>query len=442
MVKLICMTILVLLLLIPQAWVSSIMHERQGRVSEVIAEVSDKWSGAQRVTSPVLVLPYKQANLTTEMVNGKAEQRVVTTTHEAYFLPHELTINGVLDPQTLHRAIFDVVVYNSAIRMSGHFKKPNLEALGLKPDQVLWEKAYLITGLSDQRGIAETPRLLFNGKSYEGEPIDQGGGRQQLFEKNFASPVDMTSTDSLCSFQLDLSLKGSSNLYFYPMGKSTQVALSGKWGNPKFDGFYLPEQRTVTPDSFSAAWKVLNFNRSFPQQWTGSVSGIEQTAFGVNLIMPVDQYQKSIRTAKYGILIILLTFVSLLLIEMIVKRRVHPFQYTLIGIALTVYYTLLLSLSEHLGFNIAYACSSVAVITLISLYSLTFFKQTKIAALLGTLLFIFYSYIFVITQQQDYALLLGSVGLFIIIAVLMYVSRKISWYGEEHTVTTPPATKE
>jgi inner membrane protein len=430
MVKVVCIGILVLFLLIPQAWVSSIMEERQGRVSEVIAEVSDKWSGEQKVTGPVLVLPYKKQVISKVMVNGKLEDRVVTTTEKAYFLPQNLDIKAMLDPEMLHRGIFDVVVYNSQIGISGHFEKPNLAVLGIKPENVYWNEAYLITGLSDQRGIGETPKIEFGGRSYDAEPVNKGD-RQKLFEKNIAADVKVDSTGNSYSFNMKIALKGSSKLYFYPMGKSTAVNLDGNWGNPKFNGFYLPEKREIINDAFSASWKVLNFNRSFPQQWTESVSGIEETAFGVDLIVPVDQYQKSTRTSKYGILIIVLTFVSLLLIEVIVKRRVHPFQYILIGVALTIYYTLLLSLSEHLGFNVAYLISSLAVIALISLYSLTFFRKTSISALLGGLLFVFYAYIFVITQQQDYALLLGSVGLFLIVSVLMYVSRKVSWYGED-----------
>ncbi|MFY8021291.1 MAG: inner membrane CreD family protein, partial [Bacteroidia bacterium] len=163
---------------------------------------------------------------------------------------------------------------------------------------------------------------------------------------------------------------------------------------------------------------------------------------GVNLLMPVDQYQKSIRTAKYGILVILLTFISLFMIELIVKTKIHPFQYILIGAALIIYYTLLLSISEHLGFNPAYIISSLLVIGMITLYSLSFLRSTKVSALLAFLLSSFYTYIFIITQQEEYALLLGSIGLFIIIGIMMYVSRKINWYGEERKQLNEPVVVE
>jgi inner membrane protein len=429
MVKIVSIAFLILFLLIPQSWVSSIMDERQGRVNEVIAEVSGKWSGTQEVTGPVLVLPFKKNTITqVTTADKRVEDRIITTIEEAYFLPEQLNIKSVLDPQTLHRGIFDVVVYNSSINVSGHFEKPNLQALDIHPENVMWKDAYLIVGLSDLRGIGENPSLTFNEIKYETEPTDKAA-TASIFTKNIASKVKIAGADSICNFNMQISLKGSSHLYFFPMGKSTKVEISGAWGNPSFDGAYLPETRTVETDKFVATWKVLNFNRPFPQQSIGAPNNIQQTAFGVNLIMPVDQYQKSIRTAKYGILIILLTFVSLLLIELIVKVYIHPFQYTLIGAALIIYYTLLLSFSEHIGFNLAYLVSSISIIILISLYSMTFLKKRSMSVLLSGLLTVFYIYIFIITQQQDYALLLGSLGLFLIISVLMFVSRKIDWNG-------------
>ncbi|MES2690843.1 MAG: cell envelope integrity protein CreD [Bacteroidota bacterium] len=428
MVKITVIGLLILFLLIPSSWVNSLMEERQGRVTEAIEEVSQKWSTAQHVTGPMLVLPYKKTIITKiTTADKKTEDKIETYTEEASFLPHELNINGNLKPQNLTRGIFDVVVYNSTIAMKGYFEKPNLATLGIKPEDVYWNKAYLVNGLSDLRGIGENPKISFNHTVYQSEPSNMFE-ESNLFRKNFSSFVRISPSDSIIPFTISFPLKGSSNLYFYPMGKSTHVTLAGEWSNPKFDGFYLPENRNVT-ERFTANWKILNFNRPFPQQWVTTPANIESTAFGVNLIMPVDQYQKSIRTSKYGILIILLTFVSLLLIELIVKKHIHPFQYTLIGIALTIYYTLLLSISEHIGFNFSYLISSAVIIMLISLYSISIFNNRKITALLASLLTIFYTYIFVITQQQDYALLLGSIGLLIIIAVLMYVSRKIDWYG-------------
>ncbi|MES2780521.1 MAG: cell envelope integrity protein CreD [Bacteroidota bacterium] len=427
MVKLFSITILILFLLIPQSWVNSIIEERQGRLNEVMTEVSEKWSYAQDVTGPVLVVPYKKQHTTQVLVAGKTEEHITTTTEEAYFLPEELKIKSEINPETLHRGLFDAIVYNSNTTMKGSFVKPDFGALNIEDENILWNEAYVMLGLSDLRGIGETPLISINNKQYKTEP--SSNVTASLFTRNIAGKVNVSPNDNILTFNVKLSLKGSSYLYFYPMGKTTQVSINGNWGNPSFDGAYLPESRTVTDDAFSATWKVLNYNRPFPQQWLGTVNTLAATAFGVKLLLPVDQYQQSTRTAKYSILIVLLTFVSLLLIELMVKINIHPFQYSLIGVALVIYYSLLISLSEHIGFDLAYLTSSIAIIVLISTYSLSVFKSYKISVLLSVLLTAFYTYIYILTQEQDYALLLGSIGLFIIIGTLMYVSRGIDWYN-------------
>src|SRR5690606_348044 len=210
----------------------------------------------------------------------------------------------------------------------------------------------------------------------------------------------------------------------------TTVKLNGAWGNPSFDGKFLPETRTVTESDFSAQWNILHYNRPFPQQWTGNQNILEGSEFGVNLLVPVDQYQKTMRTSKYAILIILFTFVSLFMVEIIRKIRIHPFQYALIGAALIIYYTLLLSISEHLGFNVAYWIATPATVMLVSCYARTFLHEASHTILFSLLLTVFYAFIFVIILPQDVSLLIGSIGLFLVIALLMYLSRKITWYKE------------
>jgi inner membrane protein len=206
--------------------------------------------------------------------------------------------------------------------------------------------------------------------------------------------------------------------------------LEGPWPNPSFDGVFLPTKRDITESGFKAQWNILHYNRPFSQQWIEGDENVSDANFGVKFLIPVDQYQKSIRTAKYGQLIILLTFIALFMVEIMKKIRIRPFQYILIGSALIIYYTLLISFSEHVGYNIAYMLSSFATVTLISLYSLTFLETKKLSALLSFLLVFFYSFIFVIIQLQDYSLLLGSIGLFLIIAMVMYFSKNVKWYNQ------------
>lgn len=432
MLKLFSIGILILLLMIPSSWIKSLMEERQDRMNEVFHEVSDKWSGRQSVSGPVLVLPYRYY----ETVEKDSKKEVIQKLDRAFFLPDDLEINVSFDPKKLNRGIFDVIVYNSSYKARGSFTPPSLDALNIDPENVIWDEAKIVVGINDLRGINEDPGFIFGNQKYLMEP----GSVNHLFEKAIATKVniDQENKDPI-SFELELSVKGSGELSFLPLGKKTQVFASGAWADPSFGGAFIPEDRVVNEDGFTASWNVLHYNRPYPQQWTGYMKNLQEAKFGVQLLMPVDQYQKSIRSAKYSILLILLTFVALFLIEIICKIRIHAFQYILIGAALIIYYSLLLSVSEHTGFNLSYFISSLATVTLLTAYGKAILPNLRIAMLLSLLLVIFYSFIFVIIQLQDYALLIGSIGLFLIIGVLMYVSRKVNWYGDKTFVNATVA---
>jgi inner membrane protein len=222
-------------------------------------------------------------------------------------------------------------------------------------------------------------------------------------------------------------LKGSGNLSFVPTGKVTRVEASSTWPDPSFTGGYLPDLRSVKDNGFVADWRVLALNRKFPQQWKADTMNLTDAAFGVNLIVPVDSYQQTMRCVKYAILIILLTFTAFFLIEWIYQRPIHSLQYVLVGFALCLFYTLLLSFSEYTGFNPAYGIAAVATIGLITWYVSNVLRSAKMSLFILSLLTVQYGFIFTLLQLQDYALLLGSVGLFITLALVMYFSRKIKW---------------
>lgn len=423
--KLFILGFLLLILLIPLSQIESLMHERQQRSEQAVQEVSHKWSRSQTLAGPIIALPYETI---TEIVNNKGEKEIIRKESEAYFLPEQLDIEGNVEPGILHRGIFDVVVYSSSLQFKGNFLPFDLQKLKIEPEAIQWEDAYLLIGLDDLRGIQENPIIQFGKESMTAEP----GETPLLKNKNaIIAPLSISQNlEESIPFTFSLQMKGSRDLNFLPTGKTSQVQLSGNWASPSFVGEFLPEKREINEEGFSASWKVLHFNRPFPQQWTSATSvDLANTSFGVNLLMGVNQYQKSIRTAKYGILIVFLTFLALFLIELIYNYRIHLFQYVLIAAALTIYYTLIVSISEHIGFNAAYMIASVATIILISLYATTFLAK-KIAGILAALLSLFYGFIYFLTQQEDYALLIGSIGLFLVIAVLMYISRHINWQEE------------
>ncbi|MFT4094485.1 MAG: cell envelope integrity protein CreD [Niabella sp.] len=238
--------------------------------------------------------------------------------------------------------------------------------------------------------------------------------------------------DAENTFAVNLKLKGSENLYFTPVGKTSIVNLSSKWKTPAFDGQYLPAPYSINDNGFTARWKVLQVSRNYPQAWLSGGYDLESAAFGVRLIQPADNYSKTDRSVKYAILFIALTFTVFFFLEIIQKRQIHPLQYLLVGFSLCIFYTLLLSISEYTGFNPAYLIAAPATVSLIGLYVWGIFKKAKVALAFIVALGGLYTYIFILIQLQDYALLFGSIGLFLIIAVLMYFSRKIDWYGGTH----------
>ena len=446
-VKLMSIGFLVLILLIPSSWIQDLMHERQSRAEEVMQEVSSKWSGSQTLSGPVLVIPFKARK---KIDRGKEGIEILEYTEKYFLLPETLDINGNVDPTVLHRGIFDAAVYTSSLNIKANFSKPDFASLEIPNEMVLWKDAYMIFSITDLRGISENPGFAVGGEAKLTEPssdlgisvrkyiseinppYSQGTNEVSDFSSNgiIAKLGWLSEQDFAGNTSIKIKLKGSNRLSFNPTGKTTTVQLKGPWDNPSFDGEFLPENRTVTEGAFLANWKILHFNRPFAQQWTGGEVKLSGSEFRVKLIIPVDQYQKSIRTSKYGQLIIILTFVALFLVEITRKIRIHPFQYILIGAALIIYYTLLISFSEQVGYNFAYWIATVSTVGLISFYSFSFLQSRQLVALFTSLLIIFYSFIFIIVLQQDFSLLLGSIGLFLVVGSLMYFARKVKWYHE------------
>lgn len=436
-VKAIIIGILVLVLLIPAALIQGIISERRSLQDEATAEVSAKWANAQRVAGPVLVVPYLKIPENTAVVKGQEEIAY------AYFLPDKLTINGELLPEIRKRGIYEVAVYNSQLKLNGSFSPLDVAKLNVPLNMLQFHKAFLAVGLSDMRGIGNEAQVLWNGKPFVFNP---GAVTNGLFTTGVQTsipvfttmdqPGSATTQDAGMAgkladgyeFEINLTLKGSEQIFFTPVGKTTQVNLRSNWSNPSFAGAFLPDKREITEKGFTASWQVLDLNRTFPQRWvSGDPYDISTADFGVKLFMPVDGYLKSTRAVKYAILIIGLTFLVFYFIELLQHRAVHPLQYILIGVALCIFYTLLIALAEQLTFNLAYLVSTVLTIGLITMYTASVFKSYRMGIGIGSVLLLLYGFIYVIIQSEDQALLMGSLGLFIILAIVMYFSRKIRW---------------
>lgn len=243
-------------------------------------------------------------------------------------------------------------------------------------------------------------------------------------------PINESYQSEKYGFSFSIDLNGSEQLNFIPLGRETKVSLASGWDSPSLDGAFLPTERQIKKDGFNAKWKILNLNRNYPQEWLGNGFDIYGSVFGVRLLLPVDSYHKTTRSVKYAVMFISLTFLVFFFVEVFNGKRIHPVQYLLVGLALCVFYTLLLSLSEHIGFGFAYLISSVATVVLITAYSRMILGRNISTLVMGAVLTSLYLFLYVLLQVQDYALLIGSVGLFVIMAIIMYLSTKINWYSD------------
>lgn len=424
-IKVAIIAFLALLLLIPMFMIEDMIKERGRTQSEAIAEVGQKWSLAQTITGPYISLKYP----ITQEENGNRK----VTMGDITLFPDELSIDGQLKTETLQRGIYKVNVYQSELTIKGSFSSDELLKANLDPQALLYDRAAICLNLTDMRGLSEQVSITLNDSVYVFEPGTDGRGIDHMGVHAIAN-LSALKTDKKLPYEMKIKLKGSQSINFVPLGKTTKVGLKANWGTPSFDGNYLPEKRDITEKDFSAQWQVLNLNRNYPQVLVNyqnvSLRDIKDSSFGVNLRMPVEQYQQSMRSTKYAVLIILLTFTVIFFTEILEKTRIHALQYLLVGLALCLFYSLLLSMSEHIGFTPAYLVASVLTIALAGGYMLGIIKRKKPALIMTGLLSVLYIYVFILIQLETYALLAGSLGLFVILALVMYFSKKIDWFNE------------
>jgi len=419
--KIVSIGILILLLLIPAGMIKNLISERQNRRDAAVQEISQKWGGLQTITGPFLSVPFKTFFKDTD---GKTQFKL----GYLQILPETLDVTGEIKPEVRYRSLFEAVLYNIRLKFSGNFKLPSMTQLNIDPDHILWDKAYLSLGITDMRGIQDKIIIHFNGAVYNAEP---GLKSADLAEAGVSTMISPLAPNEPHAFSFDLNLNGSEQINIIPVGESNAVKINSSWPSPSFNGAFLPAAREVKKDDFSASWKILHLNRNYPQFWEGSQYKVTPSAFGVKLILTADIYQKSMRLAKYSIMFLVFTFSAFFFSEVINKSRVHPIQYILIGMAILIFYTLVLSLSEHMHFNYAYILSATAVSLIISGYAKAIVSNAKFALTILGILAVLYCYLFIVLQLEDYALIMGSIGLFIILAIVMYITRKINWYEVE-----------
>ncbi|HKP95723.1 MAG TPA: cell envelope integrity protein CreD [Fibrobacteria bacterium] len=418
--------LLMALLLIPVRMIQDLVREREGSRSSSEAEVTGKWGGTQRIAGPILTVPYR---VVTRDDKGKRD----TAIEYAHFLPERMDLQGRLEPEIRHRGIFDVALFKADLDLEGAFAQPDFSGWRIPAENILWGDAYVSLSVPDVRSLAEALPLEWNGTRLDFVP-DHYAGSPVAGGLHVRAPMSAAPPAEGYRFKLHARLNGSGAMEFLPMGKETRVSVASPWTTPSFSGAFLPRDNRVDERGFQANWRTLHLSRSFPQSWRGSEIGHldwEPFAFGVELKLPVDRYRKTMRCAKYAVLFILLTFLVFFLNETFDRRRIHPLQYALVGFALCLFYLLLLALTEHVPFNLAYAASAAGTIGLITAYGLAVLSAKKRALALGAMLAGLYGYLFTLLQMEDFALLMGALGLFLILGAVMFLTRRLNLNGPE-----------
>ena len=400
--------ILILAMLIPTFFISGLVTEREDRQEKIVAESSSRWSNAQTLSGPYIFIPYK--NISKHII----------------VLPKNADVNGQVTPEERDRSIYKILFYKSDIKSKGNFqiKLPkDIDSAALD-----FGEARICLGISDYKGIEEKVSITFNGIQYELSP---GLPTTEIDTVGLSAPVQLSADDLSTdkAFNYDLKIKGAGQLHFLPLSGNSTFTLKSSWNNPSFDGNTLPNDNKITADGFTAKWIFNKANLPFPSILTDGGVIKKGSGFGVSILQPADHYAKTARCIKYAILFIGLTFSLFFIVEIMQKKSMHPVQYILVGLALVIFYTLLLSISEYLYFDYAYLIAAIATVSLISLYAKGHFKSWKIAGLFGLILGGLYGFNYVLISLEDTALLVGSISLFIVLAIVMYVSRKINWYN-------------
>ncbi|NVK52141.1 MAG: cell envelope integrity protein CreD [Flavobacteriaceae bacterium] len=421
------------ILLIPLIFIEDLIRERSHRQDSVINEISKQWGNEVVIYGPILKVPYKvfsEKTITNEKTKQVTTEKIEHIKY-GYFFPEKLDVNSTINPEQKKRGIYTTAVFNSNILINGTFDSLDFSQKEVDAKDILWNKSKILLKTTNVKGVNSLLSVVINGKNYglssaATERYNEYG--YYTLESSAVALKEIRKSKKPFSFSLDFSVRGSKEIRFIPIGKETTAQIASNWKTAKFMGEFLPyNPDKISENGFNAKWKILDINRPFSQQHFGELPYLNQFDFGVNFKIPVDEYQKSERSAKYGFLVICLTFLVFFLIQTMSKINMHPFQYLMIGLALLMFYTLLVSISEHSNFLKAYGIASISVIGLITIYAKNILKSIRFMMLVGTSLSALYAFIFIIIQLESYALLVGSIGLFFILATVMYVSRKIDW---------------
>lgn len=441
--KIIIIVVLGFLLLIPMTFINSVVKDRIRYQNEAISSIIEPVGDSANIQGVVIAIPYLEKFIDSDT------KEIGYTRKYIFYMPNEYNVTGDVEVTSLSRGIFKAPIFNSKLNITGRFDKYNAEIYNLDENNtiILYDEAMIILGIGNKKNLMKLPNILIN----QNEEL-------KYYEKNININLNMfnnkflytVSRDSILNgfdFNITMDIQGGNSLIITPLASENTFKISSKWKDPSFTGGFLPTKREVNNNGFNAEWNIASFNTSFTKYWTSDensnrlnnidnnqyyTSNQESNNVLISFLLLNDNYQKTSRSVKYAILFIFIPFFVLFLCEVLSKKRIHPVQYILIGIANAIFYLLLLAISEHINFNISYFISALMVTALTSIYIGYIIKSPKYTISMAIVEALIYIFLFGILQLTDYALLMGTLGLFAVIALAMYFTRNVDWYGENN----------
>ncbi len=440
--------ILILLMSIPILFVSEIINDRAGYNRSTSESIGQEWGGQQLISGPVLIIPVQKEITTRERQQvidpetklpklnryGKPIFRHIDVPKiiqrdPIYIYPDQFVANIDTKIQERYRGIFTVPVYSGEAHLNFDFPTQDVADLLQDNEEPLWQKAEVRVQITSNRALRGATELTTDGTPQQIEPLAEVDNNTGGLRSSIGDPRKIK------AFKLTLGFNGAQTLSISPVGRISDISMTSDWAHPSFFGTFLPNEFQTSENGFTADWVIPHLARALPQMTRENLEHIarHQTSFGVKFYQPNDFYQKTYRAARYGLMFIGLTFLTIFLIDGQSKRPTHPVQYLLVGLAQSTFFLLMLALSEQLGFATAYLVAGGATISLVTAFGATALALGKRTIVLGLLLVLLYAVLYLILRSADYALLAGSILAFGAIAGTMYATRNENWYGETGT---------
>lgn len=426
--KLVVLGVVSVLMLIALASIGDLARERKGRAREVQQDIASKYAGTQRLAGPIFSVTFRE--YWTERTYNKEKDtwydKEMVDLETKWFFPETFNYSGEMSVEERYIGIFKANVFQSSGRVSGAVVFPAFETLAQRTgSRMELVSANACVLMSDLRGL-DSPEFRWQGEALE---IVRGSDLDMIGSGVHAKLPDLGNLfGERFEFEMDLDTKGMGSLTFVPIGDENMIRLSSAWPHPSFIGDFLATDRTVSDEGFAAEWNVNGLATSAQQHITRVRKGPVQQ-LGVSLVDPVNVYSLTDRALKYGFLFIFITFAAFFMFEMLAGLRIHPVQYGFVGLAQSIFFLLLLSLSEHLGFGGSYLVAAAATIGVIAFYLRHVLRSAGRAFAFGGLLVLLYGVLFALLQSEDHALVAGSALVFGLMALTMLLTRRVDWYA-------------